>query len=126
MRTGEESRVEQVGEPYAARVLRLAGEPWNGNFGQRRPRLTQYVEIFRRIPLPLFRDGLVRAFDDFIAGRVPPARRVVPHHWHFDMNDGFRFGLDERLASSHDGGGIHNCSNDVRVRGTSANVARER
>jgi hypothetical protein len=37
VRTGEEPRVEQVGEPNAAGVLRFAGEPRNGNFGQRRP-----------------------------------------------------------------------------------------
>ena len=39
MRRREELHVQQIREPNAARVLRFAGEPRNGNFRQRRQRL---------------------------------------------------------------------------------------
>ena len=109
VRRGQEPRIEQIAEPYAARVLRFAGEPRNGNLGQRRQRLAHHFEVFRWIPLPLLRDRPAGALHHFIARQVSAGGRVVPHHRHLDLNDRIRFGLDSDLASSHHGGRIHHC-----------------
>ncbi len=51
MRAGKELRIQHVGEPDAAGVLRFAREARDGDFGQRGQRLADDVQVFRRIAL---------------------------------------------------------------------------
>jgi len=70
MRACEELRKKHIRKPDSSGVLGLAGIARYGDFRQRRLRLSNKVEILRRIALPLLRDDLVVAFDQRIARQM--------------------------------------------------------
>ena len=50
-------------------------------------------------PCHFFVTVLLRALDHFVARQVSAGGRVIAHHRHPDVNDGFRFGLDRESCS---------------------------
>ena len=105
--------------------MRLAGEPGNGDFGQRGNRLSDYIEILRRITLPFFRRSFLRKLDDLVAREVSPTRGVIPHDRCLDVNDRIRLGFNRPFFAAQNGARVNNRSNDVRICRASANVTGE-
>src|SRR5437667_283427 len=100
MRARQKRRIQHVREPHPARILSLAGESGNGDFGQRRHGLTDDVEIFRWVALPLLRLGFLWKLDHLVAGQMSPAGGVIPHHRCHDVNDGIRLRFDCLFVSA--------------------------
>src|SRR5262249_37308196 len=100
MRTGQELCKKHIRKQDASSVLGLPGVARYGDFGQGRLRLTNHMEILRRIPLPLLCHDLLVAFDKSVAGRMPAAGRVVPDHGLVHDDRGMQAGFNLPFGSS--------------------------
>src|SRR5438128_48915 len=101
MRAREKLRVEQVGKPNARGVFGFAREARNRDLRHRRHRLSNHIQILRRIALPLFRDDLFVAFDERIAGQMAAAGREIAHHRQLYLNERLRLWFEFYLILPH-------------------------
>ena len=73
MRATEQLRKKHIRKPDSRRVLGLAGIARYRDFSERRAWLSNQVEILRWVPLPLFRNDFVVAFNKGIAREMSAA-----------------------------------------------------
>src|SRR5262245_14341220 len=93
----QEFRVERSWYYNSTGILRLAGEPWNRDLSQWRHRLSNHVQVYRRVALPLLRYDFRIAFDEGIFRTMSATRGKIPDGGQLHLNHRFHFGFKLRL-----------------------------
>ena len=87
MGTDEQLAMQHVGKLHASGVLGCARISRYRDLRQRRVRLSNDVEIHRRVALPFLRDDRIVALNQRVFGTVSATGGIIPDHRLLDHND---------------------------------------